>query len=209
MAIVTCAECGAELLRKETSATLEDEDRAPCPVCRSHARHTAVEITDRITVTSKGDWETVRHVGARPWQEMWGAAERQLQDLEGRYTNDPKASTGPLEDVVQAFCLYCYHLQDHLRSDPAVPAAVQASVPSFVNKSPALALTREIANTHKHHTRSHPNAIWAGIATVNSAPRATIGWKDPSTGAGGTQDVFDLAREAAGEWRRFFLQYGL
>lgn len=103
----------------------------------------------------------------------------------------------------------CYHVWEHIASDPAA-AVASTDVQAFIQTAPNIQLARDVANTAKHHTRSRGREVRVTNERRRFDPLRVsyqLEWKD--SGTVHTADALDVAQNAVAEWRTFFNGSGL
>jgi hypothetical protein len=200
----TCNNCGAD----RTGVPAGE----PCPACGSVNRTVTVGLTANV-IASAGDLELgVGYNKDRPWQELWRSVLRRQEELARCYEGTAGPQADP-KDVSIDFCKDCWHLKDHLKTDGAVPEAVQNKVEARANNrhqdGPATRLAGHVANTAKHGADENYTQAFIGKMTVTGDKRTfRIDWIAPN-GTTGDRDALDLASAAVDEWRKFFADNGL
>jgi hypothetical protein len=140
--------------------------------------------------------------GGLTWQRKWreiAGAHTALAEIYGGNRLHQDNFTKAIED----FFKLSRELADWI--DQQVPG-VQAM--GYVNSAVSLQLCNAMAQTSKHHTRTHGitakvNQMYSDAAGIH----ADIAWTDGSTG--GTVDALQLASDCIAEWQAFFLQHQL
>ncbi len=194
----TCADCGGDLPSGLPGV--------PCPECGGTRRNISVTLptVNVRTVAHVGSVEVGYGEGPRPWHDQWRMAEEGYRRVGHVYRG---AVSGNLacEKAVKDFWVACYHVQDHIEKDNAVPAAVRSQVASAVDKSAPLRCCRAGANNYKHARRADgkETARVAAVRTGGDGSSVTVEYVSGS-GATTTWDALDLANQAMDAWRSFF-----
>jgi len=203
---VTCSNCGSD-----RSGVGEGK---PCPECGSVDRTVAVSLTAELKATAMAPTLGIGYDKQRPWQEQWRSVLRRREELARCYSGDNDDSREDWRDVPRDFCKDCWHLKDHLKTDPAVPESVQGLVEERANNrkkdGPATRLVGDVANTAKHGRREGRTEAYVGEMFIEPGGKRTfrIDWTDPS-GKTGNEDSLKLADDAVAEWQGFFSATGL
>lgn len=63
---------------------------------------------------------------------------------------DPKIPSDDYIDDAMAFFMFCYHVNDYLKSDPALTKHPKNNIETYVNNTTKLSICRDICNCTKH-----------------------------------------------------------
>ena len=142
-------------------------------------------------------------MGERTWQEQWSAIIRAFMAV-GRVYSGQHLDALSEQQLVYDFCRDCSQLRHSLETDPAVAREVQQAVWAHLVNSPCINLAVAIA---------HPKYVGQTVirpVLEQNPPRTTmrIDWDNPD-GTRGSEDAFDLAAGAVGEWRTFLTRHRL
>ncbi|MEU8949688.1 hypothetical protein [Streptomyces sp. NPDC048489] len=176
----------------------------PCPTCGESTRRYHQSLHTNAATTGKVG-RGIDRSPDRSWRELWHTVLRGLRDLESAYAGE-LSPPAEWSDLPAKFCLDCFQLKDWIKHDAArVPSSARGRVADqYARKSEAIALTGDVANTYKHHTRK-PGETTAHVSHVQlegDTVTFTIRWSKDD-GTTGTRDGLELAREAVEDWRNF------
>lgn len=194
--MMSCPDCG-ELLDDVPVGQ-------PCPRCGG-LRRDASPTAQTATARAEAFMPTIAigYGDPRPWEQKWQDLLHALQEIERAYITREFESNEDVRRAVEGFFKTCRELGDWLWQNGGYD---RAAVLKFMLDDPHLLLADAIAQTTKHHTRhGKDDPITARITEIRSSPvdvHATIGWSRAS-GATGSGDARDLARECVQSWRRF------
>jgi hypothetical protein len=143
------------------------------------------------------------------WQQMWAEMQQNLGVLRRWYSGDQGMNVTELRADSLAFFVSCYHLNEHIKEDPAVSLSARDQVSGHVGNNPSLQLAADIANTYKHSRRNSGRAC--SIDKVDTRPTGstvTFAWID-AQGHFGSADCLDLAEQAVDDWSSFLRSHNL
>ena len=142
------------------------------------------------------------HRADRSWQDQWRTIMSGYMAI-GRCYSGQHLDLPP-EQVVHDFCRDCYQLRHYLETDPTVALSVQLAVEAHVVESSCISLTGFVA-----HPKYVGDTVIRHVVDQNP-PRTTmlIEWKYPD-GTTDSDDAFDVAAGAVGEWRTFLTRHNL
>jgi hypothetical protein len=176
----------------------------PCPQCGG-LRRDARALAQTATAKVEAFMPTIAigYGDPRPWEQKWQDVLHSLQQIERAYTTRDFESNEDIRRAVEGFFKTCRELADWLWQNGGLE---KSAVMKFVLDDPHLRLADAVAQTTKHHTRhGKDDPITARIVEIRSSPvgvTAKIGWSRAS-GATGSEDARDLARECVQAWRKF------
>lgn len=151
-----------------------------------------------------------------PWEEQLNRARRwyeRFKELNGGI-NPTMPSENYIDDAL-AFFMFCYHIKDYLKHDPAYSKHSNPQIEAHVSNTPMLALCGDICNGLKHlkldptKTGDQPKfgkrefrvAVTHNLSGPN--PPDTLAISLAIEHAGTTLDAFQVATDAMQEWEAF------
>lgn len=168
--VVTCAGCGAARPSELASVT----PRPPCPECGDTNINIALAMEPATLGFSTKLGLSVGVDHERDWKRRWQEIEAATilgQQPGGISTEAIHTARAELE----AFCVACFHLRDHLANDPSVPLNLE-QIGAAINATPTLALVADLANVGKHavlhytlHSGHEPTIVSERATTVDGS----------------------------------------
>ena len=167
---------------------------------------------DSIDTSDRVEWMLEMPMSDRPWSEMWTLVLHNLHRLEITYSEPVRDSAIDLKCDIQNFAISAFHLQEHVRYDPALPPGVGNRIAGRATGVSEILAAGDLANTSKHYKRSIGGRSRDGAARIvlmTSAPSATVRWDDPSTSTSVQKDVLVFASEVTTAWTTLLKAEGL
>ncbi|HEV2636326.1 MAG TPA: hypothetical protein VGX23_14335 [Actinocrinis sp.] len=146
---------------------------------------------------------------AASWTVKWAGVVRGLHLIDAGYSGT--ATSPDWAAAMVQFCEDCYHLQDWIKSDPAVSPSVQAAVRPFLDSgaAPCINMAADVINTSKHRTRNRGAQARATLVELADSDAVTITVESVYDGVTTLWDGQAIARRSVAEWLTFFAAQGL
>lgn len=115
-----------------------------------------------------------------------------------------------LKDLSENFFQACYHLKDHIKHDPILPAQITDQVENYINRSKYLRICADICNKVKHSKLSKPREssdTFKNISTHYHLDFRSRPKKDYTlmvTSNNSEINAFFLSKECIKSWKIFF-----
>jgi hypothetical protein len=150
-------------------------------------------VTDTGVVTAATTWQQQHARMMRAYQRATSAA----------------AVTVQVEDDLCSFFVWCFHLKDWLKNDPALPAAVKAAAAVVVNTNESLKLCADLANGVTQVRSSRRERADADGQATREGDALPTGERVVVVAAGRYLDARDVAGRCVAAWTAFLREHRL
>jgi hypothetical protein len=141
---------------------------------------------------------------ATTWQQQHARMMRAYQ----RATS-AAAVTVQVEDDLCSFFVWCFHLKDWLRNDPALPTAIKAAAGVLVNTNESLKLCADLANGIKPLRSTRRERVDADGKAPGEDDAPRDGERVVVVAGGRYLDACDVAGRCVAVWAAFLREHRL
>ena len=119
-------------------------------------------------------------------------------------------ANGEVEARATLFFGECHDLRDWLTSDIAnLPGITTRNVVNHTRVSRPLQIASAVANSHKHHTRSHGTTARIRETYMTPEGARVVIESDWGLPTAANDDALELADACIADWREFFRNHGI